>query len=370
LSAHEAMTSISTEAAHGCPAVQDKIGHQRVEGTDEKKSEPACSGRVACNASPHSARSLGSNSHSQSHAQTTRSRSSRKPPSGAAYPRSSTNHVPAREVLDNNTNARAGDQMRNDIPIACANVQSHASPTSCNREQLTSGASSSSSEGGHEMHLSRKPARSLSPLRDTFSNTGRHWRVTGGVGKGGIIVREGCDLCSAVCSERLSTGALVEEEEVVGERLRFSKLSGRGPDTGWVSISLKDKRLLVHVDASELNVPPVLLPSARSDASIASAPPSSYRSIVAATATDDAPRSRRASEHSRRLSADQASRRGHSCDSPSASPHPQTMISDKLPRINLSRSAPPALAKTRHSGAAACQLPQIAVKMIRCKYNG
>ena len=41
--------------------------------------------------------------------------------------------------------------------------------------------------------------------------------------------------------ERLSTGAVVEELQLVGERLQYQLRSGEGPKTGWVSISLKDK---------------------------------------------------------------------------------------------------------------------------------
>mmetsp|Transcript_31113 Transcript_31113/g.89238 ORF Transcript_31113/g.89238 Transcript_31113/m.89238 type:complete len:176 (-) Transcript_31113:218-745(-) len=63
----------------------------------------------------------------------------------------------------------------------------------------------------------------------------RIWKVIGGADKGGIIVRDGQDLGSAKLEQRLVTGALVSEEEVVGERLRFVRLSGSGPEKGWVS---------------------------------------------------------------------------------------------------------------------------------------
>jgi len=69
------------------------------------------------------------------------------------------------------------------------------------------------------------------------------WRVVGGADKGGIVVRDGEDLVSALL-DRLATGALVEELETRGDRLRFHKLEGEGPNTGWVSIRLKGKELL------------------------------------------------------------------------------------------------------------------------------
>merc|ERR1712125_310262 len=105
------------------------------------------------------------------------------------------------------------------------------------------------------------------------------------MGKGGIIVREGCDLNSQTRVDRLSTGALVEEEELVGERMRYSRLTGKGPDAGWVSINLKDKSLLVRVDASEAAAAPP--GSARSIASAGAAPSSSrYRSATVPSADE------------------------------------------------------------------------------------
>jgi len=81
---------------------------------------------------------------------------------------------------------------------------------------------------------------------------GKLWEVIGGEGKGGILVREGKDLGSCAASERLSTGALVSELDLDGERLQYKRVSGSGPDTGWVSVKLKDKELLVITD----KVPP------------------------------------------------------------------------------------------------------------------
>eukprot|EP00406_Dinophysis_acuminata_P076885 CAMPEP_0179251864 /NCGR_PEP_ID=MMETSP0797-20121207/21912_1 /TAXON_ID=47934 /ORGANISM="Dinophysis acuminata, Strain DAEP01" /LENGTH=519 /DNA_ID=CAMNT_0020959663 /DNA_START=42 /DNA_END=1601 /DNA_ORIENTATION=+ len=71
------------------------------------------------------------------------------------------------------------------------------------------------------------------------------WEVVGGGDKGGVMVREGAGLNSSQEPDRLSTGALVVELELAGERLWFDRLTGAGPDRGWVSIRLKDKELLV-----------------------------------------------------------------------------------------------------------------------------
>jgi len=74
------------------------------------------------------------------------------------------------------------------------------------------------------------------------------WEVVGGVDKGGIIVRKGKDTASTAETERLSTGALVLELELEGERLRYQRLQGKGPNEGWVSLKLKTKDLLVKTD--------------------------------------------------------------------------------------------------------------------------
>jgi len=74
------------------------------------------------------------------------------------------------------------------------------------------------------------------------------WEVVGGVDKGGIMVRAGQDLGSLALDERLSTGALVRQLELKAERLSFQRLTGTGPDSGWVSTHLKGKELLVKTD--------------------------------------------------------------------------------------------------------------------------
>mmetsp|Transcript_10204 Transcript_10204/g.30682 ORF Transcript_10204/g.30682 Transcript_10204/m.30682 type:complete len:211 (+) Transcript_10204:57-689(+) len=70
------------------------------------------------------------------------------------------------------------------------------------------------------------------------------WEVVGGGDKGGILVRAGQELSSDQLPDRLATGAVVEELTLVGDRLHFKKAEGAGPDSGWVSVRLKDKELL------------------------------------------------------------------------------------------------------------------------------
>mmetsp|Transcript_11123 Transcript_11123/g.25321 ORF Transcript_11123/g.25321 Transcript_11123/m.25321 type:complete len:581 (-) Transcript_11123:120-1862(-) len=74
------------------------------------------------------------------------------------------------------------------------------------------------------------------------------WEIVGGADKGGILVREGKETTSAQLKERLSTGALVEEVSLVGERLQFKRIAGTGPERGWISIRLPGKDLAVKFD--------------------------------------------------------------------------------------------------------------------------
>jgi [acyl-carrier-protein] S-malonyltransferase len=74
------------------------------------------------------------------------------------------------------------------------------------------------------------------------------WEIVGGADKGGILVRVGADLKSTQLEERVSTGALVEELELVGERLHYKLREGTGPADGWVSLKLKEKPLVQKSD--------------------------------------------------------------------------------------------------------------------------
>jgi len=71
------------------------------------------------------------------------------------------------------------------------------------------------------------------------------WEVIGGASGGGIIVRTGKSIKSEACGERLSTGALVEEIVLDGERLNYRILTGTGPNEGWVSLKVSGKDILV-----------------------------------------------------------------------------------------------------------------------------
>mmetsp|Transcript_43641 Transcript_43641/g.125984 ORF Transcript_43641/g.125984 Transcript_43641/m.125984 type:complete len:1289 (+) Transcript_43641:228-4094(+) len=78
------------------------------------------------------------------------------------------------------------------------------------------------------------------------SATDRCWEVVGGEDKGGILVRAGLDLAMAKLDQRLSTGSFVRELAVFDERLHYQRITGTGPDSGWVSIRLNHKELLLY----------------------------------------------------------------------------------------------------------------------------
>lgn len=84
---------------------------------------------------------------------------------------------------------------------------------------------------------------------DEDSGEGHRWVVVGGVGKGGIVVRNQKSLNAPECITRLSTGATVEQIELEAGRLHYKKIDGDGPDFGWVSVSSKGKPLVKCVDA-------------------------------------------------------------------------------------------------------------------------
>lgn len=85
---------------------------------------------------------------------------------------------------------------------------------------------------------------------------GQRWKVLGGAD--GIIAREGAEEYSRMLPEVLPQGAVVEEQEIKGNRLRFIRLSGRGPYTGWVDVKDGKTDLLLKVEkktAATLTVP-------------------------------------------------------------------------------------------------------------------
>jgi len=71
------------------------------------------------------------------------------------------------------------------------------------------------------------------------------WEVVGGVESGGILVRDGQSIKSLAIADRLSTGAIIEQLDLKGDRLQYRLIEGKGPAEGWISIKISSKVLAV-----------------------------------------------------------------------------------------------------------------------------
>lgn len=73
------------------------------------------------------------------------------------------------------------------------------------------------------------------------------WEVVGGTDKGGILVRTGKDLKSPESKDgRLTTGSIVAQLALEGDRLRYTLVEGGGPSDGWVSLKAGGRELLAQ----------------------------------------------------------------------------------------------------------------------------
>mmetsp|Transcript_125185 Transcript_125185/g.365599 ORF Transcript_125185/g.365599 Transcript_125185/m.365599 type:complete len:669 (-) Transcript_125185:190-2196(-) len=83
-------------------------------------------------------------------------------------------------------------------------------------------------------------------------DTGRIWLVVGGGNTGGILVRKGESMQSPLLPERLATGARIEQLFIRNNRLQYQKISGDGPDLGFVSVK-NNQNNLVEPDDSDVD---------------------------------------------------------------------------------------------------------------------
>lgn len=65
------------------------------------------------------------------------------------------------------------------------------------------------------------------------------------------MVRKEMSTSSTAESEKLATGALIEQLEKNGDRMKYKKIKGAGPATGWVSVKSQGKDLCSPVAAEE-----------------------------------------------------------------------------------------------------------------------
>eukprot|EP00931_Biecheleriopsis_adriatica_P062379 TRINITY_DN3757_c0_g1_i1.p1 TRINITY_DN3757_c0_g1~~TRINITY_DN3757_c0_g1_i1.p1 ORF type:complete len:2077 (+),score=489.19 TRINITY_DN3757_c0_g1_i1:77-6307(+) len=73
---------------------------------------------------------------------------------------------------------------------------------------------------------------------------GRFWKVVG-AGRDGLEVRQGVSESSPVLPGVLPQGAMVEEVQIIGNRLSFTDFSMRGPPSGWVNLRENGRDMLV-----------------------------------------------------------------------------------------------------------------------------
>mmetsp|Transcript_16832 Transcript_16832/g.47907 ORF Transcript_16832/g.47907 Transcript_16832/m.47907 type:complete len:207 (+) Transcript_16832:91-711(+) len=76
------------------------------------------------------------------------------------------------------------------------------------------------------------------------------WEVVGDLRSGGIPVWSGPDAGPVDGPNLLAHGAVIQEVDGVGECIQFQRLTGEGPDSGWVNIRVPQggARLLERVD--------------------------------------------------------------------------------------------------------------------------
>jgi len=82
----------------------------------------------------------------------------------------------------------------------------------------------------------------------------QRWKVVGGSENGGIIVRTEKSINSKAAAERLNKGALVEQVQLIGERLQYQLVTGTGPAQGWISLTASGKKLVVPMKQEEPKV--------------------------------------------------------------------------------------------------------------------
>merc|ERR1712226_776534 len=87
------------------------------------------------------------------------------------------------------------------------------------------------------------------PTAEEQRKKGMKWKVVGAGDGKGILVRRTESLLSQQFNARLATGTLVMATDDVtsSNRLHYERLSGDGPDYGWVSLTSKGTDLLVPV---------------------------------------------------------------------------------------------------------------------------
>eukprot|EP00747_Dinoflagellata_sp_TGD_P031115 gnl/TRDRNA2_/TRDRNA2_135076_c0_seq1.p1 gnl/TRDRNA2_/TRDRNA2_135076_c0~~gnl/TRDRNA2_/TRDRNA2_135076_c0_seq1.p1 ORF type:complete len:239 (+),score=49.53 gnl/TRDRNA2_/TRDRNA2_135076_c0_seq1:216-932(+) len=137
-------------------------------------------------------------------------------------------------------NQQAADKTNAFVKLCACSVNGMLCLTYCYTDPSTSRRLGTSVAETMFRDLIASAHASLDAAVPSLAEVAPVWIVIGGKDKGGILVREGQDLKSPDLG-RIATDARVREVERVGDRLRYEKLEGDGPESGWVSMALAGK---------------------------------------------------------------------------------------------------------------------------------
>lgn len=138
--------------------------------------------------------------------------------------------------------------LRNDPDIMdnCQKISRLLYPTSLDIQKIKQKYENISKQRDPEMST-KGQARPTEVRKDRLNIVeaiGRYWMVLGGGSTRGIVVQDDEDPQSMEKPVFLAIGSIIEELELIGERLYYEKIAGEGPNFGWVSIMTHGVMLL------------------------------------------------------------------------------------------------------------------------------
>merc|ERR1712137_44904 len=136
-------------------------------------------------------------------------------------------------------------------PSVSGSLAGGRTPGSPRRPGSSGGRTPKSPEGGSSQSPDAFLPLADKPQPKSPKSNIRKWRVIGGENKGGIIVREGSSTTSLQLG-RIEHGAVLEGLELLGDRMRYQKVVGHGPNTGWVSMMFRGVDLVAPVGSHDM----------------------------------------------------------------------------------------------------------------------
>ncbi|CAE8592869.1 unnamed protein product [Polarella glacialis] len=144
-----------------------------------------------------------------------------------------------------NVKAKGGAELlvKMEKPLPQTHKKDPMEESSSKRPKFVEPAGSPAS--GNAPAVSRPAAHSVPPAASPYqAKPGQFWRVVGASSEG-LRAQQGVEETSQELPQRLPSGAVVEEVQIVGDRLHFTDYSLKGPPSGWVSIRANGVDLLV-----------------------------------------------------------------------------------------------------------------------------